>query len=433
MAARRRPAPPSPRSEETDEEPRCGSCSPSAPSPSPSSCGAAPASAHPLGNFTVNRYTGILVSPDGARRSTTSSTSPRSRPPSWATAIDDLPALARARVRHDRPRPGPHAPAARRIDLTLESSSASLGDGEGGLPITRITCEYAGDGEIARRRDHLRGHHRARLGRVARDHRRRRPDDADQLRRPGREHQRPAHVLPRGPAPVAARRHVRHASSSRPAGRPACCPAARTTGPTATDGSWLSARATALLGDSGWLAAGLARPRRARPRRHPRALARSRQDRDGVLPLPARRLLGPLGLRGRQRRHHRAHRLGAGAGPAGVAQQRLRPGPDLSLAHPRHRPAHRRARALPARAAPRRRRRPRPRARARARPRPRPRPRARRPRPRARPRARPRPRARQHEHAHAHEPHELGRPSATAVEPRRPPSPRPHPDAGACG
>ena len=26
---------------------------------------AGPAAAHPLGNFTVNRYTGILVSPDG--------------------------------------------------------------------------------------------------------------------------------------------------------------------------------------------------------------------------------------------------------------------------------------------------------------------------------------------------------------------------------
>ena len=47
---------------------------------------AAPAaSAHPLGNFTVNRYTGLLVGPDGVS-STTSSTWPRSPPPSWASA-----------------------------------------------------------------------------------------------------------------------------------------------------------------------------------------------------------------------------------------------------------------------------------------------------------------------------------------------------------
>ena len=54
---------------------------------------AAPASAHPLGNFTVNRYTGILVSPDGFEVDHVVDLAeiPTSQ---LGDAIDDLPALA---------------------------------------------------------------------------------------------------------------------------------------------------------------------------------------------------------------------------------------------------------------------------------------------------------------------------------------------------
>ena len=71
----------------------------------------APASAHPLGNFTVNRYTGILVSPDGVEVDHVVDLAeiPTAQ---LGTAIDDLPALAATRVRHHRARARRHRSAA---------------------------------------------------------------------------------------------------------------------------------------------------------------------------------------------------------------------------------------------------------------------------------------------------------------------------------
>ena len=108
---------------------------------------AAPASAHPLGNFTVNRYTGILVSPDGLQVDHVVDLAeiPTAQ---LGKAIDDLPGLAQRECTTTGSGLDFTAGGSR-IDLTLESSTASLGDGEGGLPITRITCEYASDGDIA--------------------------------------------------------------------------------------------------------------------------------------------------------------------------------------------------------------------------------------------------------------------------------------------
>ena len=107
---------------------------------------AAPASAHPLGNFTVNRYTGILVSPDGVRLDHVIDLAeiPTAQ---LGDGIDDLPALAEEEC----------ATAGRGLEvtvsgtvvpLTVESSTATTTAGEGGLPVTRISCGFAGDVEV---------------------------------------------------------------------------------------------------------------------------------------------------------------------------------------------------------------------------------------------------------------------------------------------
>ena len=106
----------------------------------------AEASAHPLGNFTVNRYTGILVSPDGLQVDHVVDLAeiPTAQ---LGKAIDDLPTLAERECTMTG-RGLDVTAGGSRVDLTLESSTASLADGEGGLPITRITCAYASDAAI---------------------------------------------------------------------------------------------------------------------------------------------------------------------------------------------------------------------------------------------------------------------------------------------
>ena len=104
------------------------------------------ASAHPLGNFTVNRYTGILVSPDGFEVDHVVDLAeiPTAQ---LGRAIDDLPALAQ-RECATTGRGLDLRVAGSAVPLTLDSSSASTAAGEGGLPITRITCSYSGVADI---------------------------------------------------------------------------------------------------------------------------------------------------------------------------------------------------------------------------------------------------------------------------------------------
>jgi ABC-type nickel/cobalt efflux system permease component RcnA len=111
-------------------------------------CLAGPASAHPLGNFTVNRYTGILVSPDGLLLD-------------HVVDLAEIPTAQLGNRLHDLQRLGAEECASIRTDLqvnvsgarlplTLESSGASTRPGQGGLPITRISCRFAGDVRLSR-------------------------------------------------------------------------------------------------------------------------------------------------------------------------------------------------------------------------------------------------------------------------------------------
>ena len=130
---------------------------------------AAPASAHPLGNFTVNLYTGILVSPDGV---TVDHVMDLAEIPTaqLGDRIDDLPVLA-DRECTTSARGLALTASGSAVALTLDEASASTRVGEGGLPTTRISCTFSGAGGPRRRRDHVRGHQRARGGRLARGHR----------------------------------------------------------------------------------------------------------------------------------------------------------------------------------------------------------------------------------------------------------------------
>ena len=217
--------------------------------------GAAPASAHPLGNFTVNRYTGILVSPDGLQVDHVVDLAeiPTAQ---LGNEIDDLPALAQRECTTTGSGLDFRAGESR-IDLTLESSSASLDDGEGGLPITRITCEYASDGEIAA--GELTFEDTTAPGSVGwreitavGDRMTLTSSDVPAESTSDRLTSYPQDLL-QSPLDVTTASLV--VAVGGPAG---VLPGSQDEGPTATDSSWLSAKATAMLGDSGWLAAGLA-------------------------------------------------------------------------------------------------------------------------------------------------------------------------------
>ena len=107
---------------------------------------ATPASAHPLGNFTVNRYTGILVAPDGVEVDHVVDLAeiPTAQ---LGEAIDDLPALAARECATTTDGLAVTA-GGDGVRLQLEDATASVSDGEGGLPVTRITCRYSGAADI---------------------------------------------------------------------------------------------------------------------------------------------------------------------------------------------------------------------------------------------------------------------------------------------
>ena len=125
----------------------------------------APASAHPLGNFTVNRYTGILVSPDGVEVDHVVDLA--EIPTAQLGDGDRRPAALAARECATTARWARGERAAAPYASPLESASASTADGEGGLPVTRISCAYSGARRHRRRRGHVHRRHRPRLGRLA--------------------------------------------------------------------------------------------------------------------------------------------------------------------------------------------------------------------------------------------------------------------------
>ncbi len=111
------------------------------------------ASAHPLGNFTVNRYTGLLVSPDGV---TLEHVVDLAEIPTaqLGKRVDDLPALAASECAKARPRLSLRL-GDRPLSLTTGDVGASTKPGEGGLPITRITCSFEAAADLVLRQRQL--------------------------------------------------------------------------------------------------------------------------------------------------------------------------------------------------------------------------------------------------------------------------------------
>src|SRR3954469_19720793 len=91
------------------------------------------ASAHLLGNFTVNRYTGVLVSPDGllVEHVMDLAEVPTAQ---LGDRLDDLPALAHAECDDAVAQLGVTA-GGDRVTLRVAISSATTTRGQGGLPI----------------------------------------------------------------------------------------------------------------------------------------------------------------------------------------------------------------------------------------------------------------------------------------------------------
>ena len=216
---------------------------------------AGPAAAHPLGNFTVNRYTGILVSPDGIQVDHVVDLAeiPTAQ---LGTQIDDLPALA-ARECDSTGRGLELTAGGDVVRLTLNSSSASIDDGEGGLPITRITCAYSGNADIgAGDVTFIDGTAPGSVGwrevTAVGDEMTLTASDVPHVSTSGRLTSYPEDLL-QSPLDVTSAALV--VSPGGPAGE---LPGSQDSGPTASDSSWLSARATALVDDGGWIAGLLA-------------------------------------------------------------------------------------------------------------------------------------------------------------------------------
>ena len=99
-----------------------------------------PAVAHPLGNFTVNRYTGIVV---GQYAITLDHVIDLAEIPSvqLGSRLDDLDSLGRDRCA-DAVAAMDLKVAGRAVPLTVESSEATTSSGQGGLPVTRVVCRF---------------------------------------------------------------------------------------------------------------------------------------------------------------------------------------------------------------------------------------------------------------------------------------------------
>ena len=216
---------------------------------------ATPASAHPLGNFTVNRYTGILVAPDGVEVDHVVDLAeiPTAQ---LGEAIDDLPALAARECATTTDGLAVTA-GGDGVRLQLEDATASVSDGEGGLPVTRITCRYSGAaeieaGEVTFEDSTAPGSVGWREVTAVGDRMTLTSADVPSESTSERLTSYPEDLL-ESPLDVTSATLV--VATGGPAG---ALPGTGDDGPGAAAGSWLSSRATSLLGDNGWLAAGLA-------------------------------------------------------------------------------------------------------------------------------------------------------------------------------
>ena len=216
---------------------------------------AAPASAHPLGNFTVNRYTGILVQPDGVQVDHVVDLAeiPTAQ---LGSAIDDLPALAADQCASTGPELDIRVGGAP-VRLALDSSSASTADGEGGLPITRITCGFSGTADIGA--DEVTVEDNSAPGSVGwreitavGDEMTLTSSDVPATSTSDRLSSYPQDLLQ---SPLAVTSATLVVSPGGPAG---VLPGSDNAGPTGTQQGWLSTRATDLVADSGWVAGLLA-------------------------------------------------------------------------------------------------------------------------------------------------------------------------------
>jgi nickel/cobalt transporter (NicO) family protein len=101
------------------------------------------ASAHPLGNFTVNRYTGALVSPDHILLDHVFDFAeiPTAQ---FGDQTNDLGALA-TRECHTASHDLAVAVEGRAVTLRVLDSKAELGDGQAGLPVLGVQCLLRGD------------------------------------------------------------------------------------------------------------------------------------------------------------------------------------------------------------------------------------------------------------------------------------------------
>lgn len=217
---------------------------------------AAPASAHPLGNFTVNRYTGILVSADGVEVDHVVDLAeiPTAQ---LGKAIEDLPVLAE-RECGTSGRGLDLNIAGTLVPLELKSSSATTAPGAGGLPITRITCAFAaavdiGSGEVTFEDRTSPGSVGWREVTAVGNGMTLDSADVPAESTSGRLTKYPKDLLQ---SPLNVTSATLLVSPGGPAG---VLPGSGSDAtPSANNGGWLSARATALLGDNGFLAAGLA-------------------------------------------------------------------------------------------------------------------------------------------------------------------------------
>ncbi len=105
------------------------------------------ASAHPLGNFTVNRYTGLLVGPEGVQVDHVIDLAeiPTAQ---LGARTEDLDGLADEECERAAARLLVRADGAA-VPLSLTAAAAVSAPGEADLPVTRITCGLEGDADLA--------------------------------------------------------------------------------------------------------------------------------------------------------------------------------------------------------------------------------------------------------------------------------------------
>ncbi len=217
---------------------------------------AAPASAHPLGNFTVNRYTGILVSPQGF---TVDHVVDLAEIPTaqLGDRINDLPLLAERECTTSS-RGLTLTASGSAVPLSLKDASATTQAGEGGLPVTRITCAFTAQaeleaGEVTFEDTTAPGAVGWREVTALGDEMTLSSSDVPAQSISDRLTSYPDNLLE---SPVSVETAALTITPGGPAG--ALPGVGDDDAPAAADTNWLSAKATSLVANGGWIAAGLA-------------------------------------------------------------------------------------------------------------------------------------------------------------------------------